>query len=48
MRGAVAGDLEMPFVGALRRLLARRDLGHAAADHDIDGAAAGAHQQRAA
>ena len=38
----------MPFVGALRRLLARRDLGHAAADHDIDGAAAGTHQQRAA
>ena len=38
----------MPFVGALRRLLARRDLGHAAADHDVDGAAAGAHQQRAA
>ena len=48
MRGAVGRDLEMPFVGALRRLLARRHLGHAAADHDVDGAAAGAHQQRAA
>ncbi len=48
MRGAVTRDLEMPFVGALRRLFARRNLGHAAADHDIDGAAAGAYQQRAA
>ncbi len=48
MRGAVAGNLEMPLVGALRRRFAWRDLGHAATDHDVDGAAAGAHQQRAA
>jgi hypothetical protein len=48
MRGTVTGDLEMTFIGALGRLLARRDLGHAAADHDIDGAAARAHQKRAA
>ena len=48
MRGAVARDLEMPFVGALWRLLARCDLGHAAADHHVDRATAGAHQQRAA
>ena len=47
MRGAVAGDREMPFVGALGRLLDRRDLGHAAADHDVERAAARAHDQRA-
>ena len=48
MRGAVAGDGEMPLVGALGRLLGRRRFGHAAAGHHIERAAAGAHDQRAA
>ncbi len=48
MRRAVAGDGEMPFVGALRRLLGRLGFGHAAAGHDIERAAARAHDQRAA
>ena len=48
MRGAVAGDGEMPFVGALGRLLGRHGFGHAAAGHHIERAAARAHDQRAA
>ncbi len=48
MRGAVAGDGEMAFVGAFGGLLGRRDFGHATAGHDIERAAAGAHDQRAA
>ena len=48
MGGAVAGDLEMPLVGALGRLLAGRDFADAATDHHVDGAAARAHQKRAA
>ncbi len=47
MRGAVAGDREMPFVGALGRLLGRCGLGHAAAGDHIERAAARAHDQRA-
>ena len=48
MRGAVAGDGEMPLVGALGRLLGRRGFGHAAAGQHIERAAAGAHDQRGA
>ncbi len=48
MRGAVAGNGEMPLVGALGRLLGRRGFGDAAADDHIERAAARAHDQRAA
>ena len=40
MRGAVAGDGEVPFVGALRRLLGRYRFGHAAVGNHIEAAAA--------
>ncbi len=48
MHGAIAGDGEMPFIGALRRLLGRYRFGDAATADHIERAAARAHDQRAA
>ena len=48
MRGAVGGDGEMLFVGAFGRLLGRRRFSQPAADHHVEAAAAGAHDQRRA
>ena len=47
MHRAVAGDGEMPFVGALGRLLGRHRFGDAAGGDHIERAAARAHDQRA-
>ena len=48
MRRTIACDGKMLLIGALGRLLGRHRFGHAAAGHDIEGAAARAHDQRAA
>src|SRR6185437_633247 len=48
MHGAVTGDGEMPLVGPLRRLLGWYRLGGAATRNDVERAAAGTDDQRAA
>ena len=48
MGRAIAGDAKMLLVGALGRLLGRHRFAHAAAGHDVEGAPARSHDQRAA
>jgi hypothetical protein len=48
VRGAIAGDGVMSFAGALGRLLGGRSLRDPTAHNDVEGTAAGAHDQLAA